>query len=496
MTVRTRIAPSPTGFLHIGTARTALFNYLFAKRHGGQFILRVEDTDADRSREEFEKDIVDGLSWLGIAWDEGPEIGGVYGPYHQSKRLDIYEPYLRDLFEKRFLYRCFCTKKELEAEREMQVLTKKPPKYSGLCRDLSLEEQKTREKEGRQSTLRFRIDPKKIVITDLVRGELTFDTSTLDDFIVAKDFRIPLYNFVVVIDDYLMKISHVIRGEEHISNIPKQVLICEALGFSVPQFVHLSLILNADRTKLSKRQNKVSLLEYKNEGYLPEAIINFIALLGWNPGGERELFTLAELTELFDFAQVHKSGAIFDIKKLDWFNNHYLRARPLEDIVELAIPDLVAKGLIQPTGDSWYTSRVGERFETQTIEQIVDLERERLKKISELPEHAAFFFVEELSYDQSLLVWKSQTPDQIRQSLQFSHDVLSALLEEDFVSANLEASLKEAIGQRGFQNGAILWPLRVALTGLQASPPPFSIAAILGKEATLKRIAAAISKIV
>ncbi|MDO8490003.1 MAG: glutamate--tRNA ligase [bacterium] len=494
MTVRTRLAPSPTGFLHIGTARTALFNYLFAKHHGGQFILRVEDTDVERSTKEFEKDILDGLSWLGMQWDEGPGVGGPYGPYHQSERIDIYEKYLRDLFDRGLLYNCYCTKDILEAEREVQILSRQAPRYNGKCRSLSEEECVAKKASGAPSTLRYKIEPKIFTVTDLIRGELTFDTAILDDFIVAKDFRTPLYNFAVVVDDYLMNITHVIRGEEHISNIPKQVIIDEALGFPVPQFAHLSLILNADRTKLSKRQNKVSLLEYREEGYLPEALINFISLLGWNPGGERELYVLDELAKLFDLEHIHKAGAIFDVRKLEWFNNHYIRERNIDDIVDLVVPILVRDGFIQLSADLWYTVvETGERIERDYLRAIIRLERERLKKLSEISEHTALFFKNVVTFDPSMLLWKTMTKEQAKESLTFSHAILSTLDSTEFTPSELEKLLKDALAGEGRANGEVLWPLRVALTGMKASPTPFEIASILGKEKTLQRITDAIA---
>ena len=487
--IRTRLAPSPTGFLHIGTARTALFNYLFAKHAGGQFILRIEDTDIERSKPEFEKDIIEGLSWLGLQWDEGPDVGGPYEPYRQAQRSDLYKKYLLQLKEKDLIYHCFCSKEELERERELQILSRQPPKYSGKCRSLSEAERNSLIEQGRASTLRFKITPKVFTVDDLIRGTLTFDTSSLDDFIIAKDFSTPLFVFAVVVDDYLMQISHVLRGEEHISNIPKQILLDEALGFDVPHFGHLSLILNSDRTKLSKRQNKVSLLEYRNEGILPEALINFIAFLGWNPGGDRELYTLSELVEVFDSAHVNKSGAIFDTKKLDWYNNHYLRSRPLSDITNLAVTYYSSAKMLSESSDGWYTyTETGERYSRATIEQIVDVERPRIKKLDELPVLTRFYFEKKLSFDSALLRWKAMTDDEVKNALQFSHRVLSGLDEAKFDSKNLEVALKEAIGAESMQNGAILWPLRVALSGLQASPGPFEIAAIIGKDKTLQRV--------
>ena len=296
-TVRVRIAPSPTGPLHIGTARTALFNYLFARKNQGNFILRIEDTDLERSDPKWEKDVVENLKWLGILWDEGPDIGGKYKPYRQSERKDIYEKYIKKLYDEGYLYWCFCTKEELEAQREDQMARGEAPRYMGRCRNLSLKEQEKFRQEGRKGILRFKVPEKIIKVNDLIRGKLEFNTSLLGDIAVAKDFSIPLYNFAVVIDDFEMKINYVIRGEDHISNIPKQVLFQEALGFPRPNYAHLPLILGPDRSKLSKRHGAVKVQDYKEDGYLPEALINFMALLGWNPGTKEEIFSLEELTK-------------------------------------------------------------------------------------------------------------------------------------------------------------------------------------------------------
>ncbi len=487
--IRTRIAPSPTGFFHIGTARTALFNYLFSRKHKGSFIVRIEDTDRERSKSEYEKDILDGLKWLGINWDEGPEKGGEYGPYRQSERFSVYRTYLEQLNDAGFLYVCFCTKEELEEERELQALSKQPPRYSGKCKCLSKSEQNRLKNEGRASTLRFRIERgAKLVVHDHIRGELTFNTDILDDFIIAKDFNTPLYNFAVVIDDYLMKISHIIRGEEHISNVPKQVLLERALGFPIPDFVHLPLILNTDRTKLSKRQNKVSLLEYRADGYLPEALINFMVLLGWNPGSEREFFTLHELEAEFDLAQVNNSGAIFNTDKLDWFNAHYIRKKNISELVDLCKPYFVSAGY-----SSAKTNFPGEQ--TVRMEKIVQLERERIHKLSEISDRISYFFAEDIEYDDALLLWKGCSKQDIEEGLGIAKSAIMDVGESDFIAERIESKLKEKIAKQGIKNGVALWPLRVALTGLAASPSPFDIAEILGKKKTLDRIEDALNRL-
>ncbi len=485
--IRTRIAPSPTGFFHIGTARTALFNYLFAKKNKGSFVVRIEDTDKERSKPEFEKDILDGLRWLGILWDEGPDKEGEYGPYHQSERLALYRTYLEILNQKSLLYKCYCTKEELEEEREIQVLSKQPPRYSGKCSALANDDHARFEKEGRTSTLRFRIERnRKITVKDHIRGDLTFGTDILDDFIIAKDFDTPLFNFAVVIDDYLMKISHIIRGEEHISNVPKQVLLQQALGFPTPEFAHLPLILNPDRTKLSKRQNKVSLLEYRTDGYLSEALINFMVLMGWNPGGDRELFTLGELEEMFDLTRVNKSGAIFDTHKLDWFNAHYIRQMDTQQLTALCKPYFVSAGFLAAQAD---------QNDQIKIEKIVMLDRERIHKLSEITANVSYFFLADIEYDDHLLLWKNTTAQATQAALEVARKVLAPFDESDFTSSQIEIKLKGVITQEKLKNGVVLWPLRVALTGLSASPSPFDVAEILGKKKTLDRIGDALKRI-
>ena len=497
--IRVRMAPSPTGYLHIGTARTALFNYLFARCLGGTFIMRIEDTDVERSSREFEKDIIDGLHWLGMTWDEGPDVGGEYGPYRQSERLEHYSLALRKLYDTGVVYKCFCTEEELTKEREEQMWNKLPPLYGGRCRDLAPEAAAEKEVAGVRSTLRFRVPAEQLTVHDLIKGDITFDTSLIGDFVIAKDFDTALYNFAVVVDDYEMKISHVIRGEDHISNIPKQVLLGRALGYPTPQFAHIPLILNSDRSKLSKRKNKVSLLDYRAEGYLPEGLVNFMALLGWNPGGERELFTLAELTEIFEIDRVNKSGAIFDLVKLDWFNAHYIKEAPLDELLTLVMPHLVDGGFLQwPEGDIMTTESFatpqGEKIVRKYLIDIIALERVHAKRIPEIVERIGYFFAEP-AYDPAILAWKGMEVTAVKASLELARATLSALSEDQFTQGNLETTLKTAITAAGKSNGEILWPLRVALTGLEKSPSPFEVAAIIGKDATLRRITVALEQL-
>ena len=474
--VRTRIAPSPTGYLHIGLARTALFNYLFTKKHEGSFVLRVEDTDLERSSLEFEKDIIENLKWLGIDWDEGPDIGGKYGPYRQTQRTDMYKKYIEKLIAEDKAYYCFCSEEELEAQRQYQMSRGLAPKYSGKCANLDKETVKKYLSEGKPSVIRFRIIPKKLHFDDLIRGRVEFDTELMGDSVIAKNLETPLYNFAVVIDDFEMKISHVIRGEDHISNTPKQILIQEALGFSQPLYAHLPLILGTDRSKLSKRHGATSVSDFRKQGYLPEALINFMAFLGWNPGDEREIYSMNSLIKEFSLEKVQKAGAVFNIKKLDFLNGFYIRQRSPEKLTELCLPYLIEAGFI-----------IKEKADLEYLKKIISIYQERLKKLSEIVELTDFFFKEKLNYDKNLLRWKEMSDKEIKDSLNKLEKLLSKVKLEDWNKTNLERVLlpeSEKIGDRG----KLLWPLRVALTGKEASAGPFEIAEILGKEKTIKRI--------
>ena len=481
--IRARLAPSPTGFLHIGTARTGLFNYLFAKKNKGEFILRIEDTDEERSEERYEKDIIDGLKWLGIEWDEGPGTGGQFAPYRQSERKDSYRKYLQKLLDEKLAYYCFCTEEELEAKKQDQMSRGEAPKYNGKCAGLSASEVERKMAEGEKAVIRFKPPSRIVSFKDLIRGEVEFDSSLFGDFVIAKDLDNPLYNFAVIIDDYEMEISHVIRGEDHISNTPKQILIQEALGLPQLQYAHLPLILGPDKSKLSKRHGAVSLTEYKKEGYLPEAMVNFMAFMGWNPDTEKEIFSLKELVKAFSIEKVQKGGAVFNIQRLDYLNGFYIRQKTLDELAELCLPHLVGAGLISK-----------DEVDMEKIKEIISLYQERLKKLSELPELADFFFKEKIEYDKELLKWKDMSLSEIESSLDISEKILSNIKEGDFNKDNLEKVLMEKAGEMG-DRGKLLWPLRAAVTGKRASAGPFEVAAVLGKEKALQRIKEAKNKL-
>ncbi len=492
---RVRIAPSPTGPLHIGTARTALFNYIFARKNQGVLLLRIEDTDLERSKREYEKEIIESLKWLGIEWQEGPDIGGKYGPYRQSERKEIYQKYLKKLLKENKVYFCFCTPQELELQRQYQMSIGKPPIYTGRCRNLSPQKVNQYLNEGRKFIIRFKTPAKKIEFKDLIRGKITFDGSLLGDFPIFKGFDFPLYNFACAVDDFEMRISHVIRGEDHISNTPKQILIQEALGFYRPQYAHLPLILNQQKRKLSKREMAISISQLKAEGYLPEAIINFLSLLGWHPQSEREIFSLICLIKEFCLERIQKSGAIFNLQKLDFLNGFYIRQKSIEKLTKLCLPYLIEAKLIKKISDEKYEIlETKEKISFETLKKIVAIYQERLKKLSEISQLTDFFFKEKIEYEKELLKWKGMTEDELLLALSELKKVLSEISIENWERENLKNILverAESFAQKinkGKDRGYFLWPLRVALTGKKASAPPFEIAEILGKEKTLKRI--------
>lgn len=459
--IRVRAAPSPTGFLHVGTARTVLFNYLFAKKYGGKFIVRIEDTDTERSKREFEDDILSSLQWLRMVWDGEP--------FRQSERIQIHKKYLSDLFGRGKAYYCFCTKEELESHRDYMRASGFAPKYSGRCATLSKEEAAKKQKEGVPSVIRFRTEGKRLSFHDLVKGRIEIDTDLMGDFTIAKSPDEPLYNFAAAVDDVDMEITHVIRGEDHISNTPKQILIQEALGFKSPVFAHVPIVLGSDKSKLSKRHGAASIREYRNEGYLAEALVNFIAFLGWNPKGEREIFSLAELEKEFDIRNVNTSNAVFNVRKLEWFNAHYIRQKSPEDLAALCA--------------AWVPSA-----DKDLLLKVTVLERERMKKLSDIRDAGFFFALSE--YAPHLLVWPKSTKEKMQESLPEIQRVLGAILESAFTVSAVKAALA-ALTPR-FTNGEIYWPLRVALSGKEFSPGPLEIAEILGKRETLARIERAV----
>ncbi len=460
--VRVRFAPSPTGLFHIGSARTALFNWLFAKKEGGVFVLRVEDTDTERSKPEFEEDLKIGLQWLGLEWDEF---------YKQSERTQIYEKYLRKLLDENKIYYCFCSKEDLEAERQAMIVAGFPPKYSGRCSQLSKEEVDEKMEKSSTHVLRFRVVPKIITVKDMIRGSVKFDTELMGDLIVAKDLNQPLYNFTVVVDDATMNITHVIRGEDHLSNTPKQILISEALGLTSPEFAHLPMILNPDRSKMSKRFSDTSLTDYINQGYLKEAVVNFLAYLGWHPKEDKEIMTIDELVAEFDLKRTQKGGAVFNSEKLDWLNSYYISKLTNQEFIDFAKKFLP--------------------YDWELTEAIVASVRARTKKITDLRELVDFYF--ELSnYASELLRWKEMGFAEVAENLRKAKDVATNIPEDDFKTQKLEEALNIIVNQD--KRGELFWPLRVALSGKKISPGPFEVMEALGKEESLRRIDSALDK--
>ena len=510
--IRTRFAPSPTGSFHMGNARTALFNFLFARNQQGKVILRIEDTDKERSTIENEKALIEVLKWLGINWDEGPDIEGDFGPYRQSKRSEIYKKYLKKLLEQGRAYYCFCAQEELEAQRQYQMSIGQSPTYNGKCRELSKQEVEKSLKQGRGAIIRFKTPAKKIVFEDLVKGKIEIDTSLIGDFSIAKNINSPLYNFACVIDDFEMKISHVIRGDDHVSNTPKQILLYEALDLAIPKFGHLPMVLATDKSKLSKRKHgNVAVEDFKEMGYLPQALVNFLAFLGWNPGTEREIYSMPSLIKEFSLERVRKSGAIFNIKRLDFLNGFYIRQKPIAKLTEQCISYLINSNLIKPIFKSeqimpdligyfgkeivqkYIITETKQEIDFESLKKIVSLYQERLKKLSEIAELTDYFFKEKLDYKKELLKWKSQSEQDIVSVLDRLEQILSKIEDKDWNKGNLEKILLTQAAEWGTgiqtqDKGYFLWPFRAALTGKKASAEPFNIAEILGKQKTLKRI--------
>ena len=474
--IKVRFAPSPTGPLHIGGARSALFNWLFARRYGGKLLVRIEDTDLERSSRESEDNILDSLTWLGLDWDEGIRVGGPNGPYRQTQRLDLYSKYAEQLLDKGHAYHCYCTEEELAAEREALLAAVELPRYLGRCRDLEPSDRAGLEAQGRRPVLRFRVpEERTVVVPDQVRGQVSFDCSGIGDFIIVKSDGIPTYNFAVVIDDYLMGITHVLRAEEHLTNTPRQILIFEALGWDIPIYAHISLILGKDRSKMSKRHGATAIEQYRAQGYLPEAMVNFLALMGWSPGGEEEVFTPALLQEQFSLERVSKSPAVFDPDKLNFLNGYYIRHSSPEQLTSLALPFLQQAGYIPLE----LTPAVEAR-----VKLIINAVKDYLTNMSEIPDHAAVFFQEPDYQQDDVAAVLNQV--QVPEVLVYVRDQLLAAgnLDEAATRAMLKA-LPKILGLGGKK---IYQPLRVALTGKTHGPELYHTLPALGVEQAVARL--------
>ncbi len=491
MMVRTRFAPSPTGHLHVGGLRTALYAYLIAKQNGGKFLLRIEDTDQKRFVEGSIENIINSLKWAGLDVDEGVQLNadgkviqvGDKGPYIQSQRLGIYKKYSKQLLDDGHAYHCFCTAERLEDLKNYQQANKLPTGYDKQCRSLDQGEAQNRVEAGEVHVLRLKMPiAGETTFVDLIRGEVTFKNELIDDQVIIKADGFPTYHFAVVVDDHFMEITNVIRGDEWLSSTPKHLQIYKYFNWEAPQMTHLPLLLNPDKSKLSKRQGDVAVEDYINKGYLPEAMINFVAFLGWNPGTEQEIFSLEELVKEFKMEKINKSGAVFNLEKLDWYNQQYLKNLKNEELVEVCLPWLVKAGLVTGNEDK------------QWLAAALELEKERVKTLAELPEALKFLFVIP-EYDGQILIWKKGSVDEVKKVLPALAEFMDTISVQDWNKDKMQILVGGWTTKNEFSNGSVLWPLRVSLSGQQNSPGPFEIAEVLGKDKSIKRIKLAIGKL-
>ncbi len=470
--IRVRFAPSPTGYLHVGNARTALFNYLFARHNNATFVLRIEDTDIERSKKEYEDIIFEDLKWLGLDWDEGPDVGGEYGPYRQSERLEIYPEYIDKLLKSGDAYYCYCSAEELEAEREKALKEGRPPRYSGKCRNLTPEERAEYEAKGIKPTIRFKVpDGETIMFDDLIKGHIEINVDEFGDFVIVRADGMPTYNFVVVIDDALMKISHVIRGEDHLSNTPKQILVYRALGFEVPQFAHMPIILGEDRSKLSKRHGAVSVRAFKDDGYIAEALFNYMSLLGWRPKDEeKEIMSKEEIIEKFDINDVHKSPAIFDKTKLRWMNGVYIREiLDIDDLTNRAIP---------------FFEGFGYKADFDYYKKVIEAIRDSIETLMDIEERAKPFFVDDFHYSEDGKIYlQDETGYRVVEAFYEKVKDLQNITKEDFkrITKEIQKELK-------VKGKSLFMPIRVALTGETSGVDVATLVEVIGIERVKHRL--------
>ncbi len=510
---RVRFAPSPTGYMHIGNFRTALYNYLFAKKQGGSFLIRIEDTDQTRFVEGAAEQLLESLYFMGLSVDEGNSLKtnasddtqgernesltypktieiGNFGPYAQSERTDIYKKYAMQLVAEGKAYYCFCEPQRLTEMREKQQAEKKAPMYDRYClQNIAPDQINEKLKENCPATIRLKVPKNEIIeFDDLIRGKISFNTDNIDDQVLLKSDGFPTYHLANVVDDHLMQISEVIRGEDWLPSTPKHILLYRAFGWEIPQFAHLPLLLNPDRSKLSKRQGDVAVEDYIKKGYLKEALINFVAMLGWNPGegNTQEIFSMNELIEKFDLKKVHKAGAVFDLKKLDWINGQYIKKLSDDELLKNALPFFAEKDFFKSWNMKHETWNNDEK--EKYLQKVLTIEKERLAKFSDVGEENKFFF-QDISYDKEMLRWKTNTDEEIIASLQKAQITFEEISENDWELKNVEEKLLEVAGDK---RGDFLWPLRMALTGAQKSPSPFECAWVLGKKEAILRIENAI----
>ncbi len=486
--IRVRFAPSPTGYLHVGGLRQALYNYLLVKKLGGSFILRIEDTDRKRFVPGSIESLIQALDWAGLSYDEGPVLQkgkivqkGKFGPYIQSERLPIYQKYAQELIDKGQAYYCFCDEQRLEKLRREQALNKQPTRYDGCCRNLTAPEIKKLLENKVPYVIRFK-NPLtgQTKVNDLIRGEVVWQNENLDDQILLKNDGYPTYHLASVVDDHLMEVTHILRGEEWLPSTPKHLLTYQAFGWTPPQFAHLSLVLNPDRSKLSKRQGDVAVEDYQKKGYLPEALLNFIALLGWNPGNDQELLSMAEMAKLFDWQQINKSGAIFDLAKLNWFNSEYIKKLSPTEFIKKITP-FIQEAVGQDELDKKLVARVAEVMQN------------RLNVLSEIKDYIYLFTP--LDYPTELLRWKKSDLAGAQKALRLVKACLAELSTEEWQLKILEEKLTALVKENNLTTGEVLWPLRAALSGQQYSPSPFELAYLLGQAETLERLEQALYKL-
>lgn len=472
--VRVRMAPTPSGLLHLGTAHTALFNWLFARHHKGKFILRIDDSDPKRCKKEHEKDILESLKWLGINWDEGPDIGGPYEPYQQSERMGRYWKYVEQLLGKGKAYLCYCTPQELEAERKAMLAKGIAPKYSGKCRNLTKEEIEKFKKKGRKGAVRLKVNPGKVSFTDPSRGKITVNAEDIGDFIIARADKTALLVTAATIDDIEMKITHTIRGEDYLNFVPRQILLYQALGFKPPVFAHLAFIYGPDGAKLSKRHGAVAVSDYRKQGYLPEALVNYLVLLGWSPKDDREILDIKEVIRLFDLKDVSDAGPRFDLNKLNWLNGVYIRKKSNKELLQLIKPF------------------VPKRMKSTLINQTIPLVKDRLHKLSDYPD-LVDFFIKEPKVDVMVLIKKGGKDKKLIKN-QFQYYLIE-VMNYPWKAESLEEHSRFLSETNNWNVGPFFMATRIALTGKTATPPLFETMEVLGREKVIKRLKSALKKL-
>jgi glutamyl-tRNA synthetase len=469
---RVRFAPSPTGYLHVGGARTALFNWLYARRHGGAFVLRIEDTDVQRSSADMVTGILDGLRWLGLDWDEGPDVGGPHGPYFQSARLDRYREAAARLVAAGHAYYCYCSPERLRAERAKAAARGEAWQYDRACLALPPDRIAQLEAVAKPRVIRFKVPATHTAFDDVVHGRIEFDPRSIEDFVILRSDDHPTYHLSVVVDDLDMEMTHVIRGDDHISNTPKHLLLFEALGVAPPTFAHVPLILGTDRKRLSKRHGATSVTEYRRQGYLPAAVVNFLALLGWSPGADRELMSLAELVDRFSLEGISGGNAVFNVEKLDWMNGQYIARLPVDELAAAVEPVLTAAGLPIPPGGAW-------------LYRLLDLLRPRAKRLTDFAELARPFLVDTVEYAPAAVEQHLETPE-----LGAHLAALAAALRttDPFDEPHVEAAVRGTAAERGLAPAVLIHATRVAVTGRTASPGLFDVLALLGRDRSVARL--------